>query len=204
MRLKTFFSLPPDSKYRRHIINAICLCVFVFYGFRALQAEILRWDLLAALFLLGCGGLVLIGAVYWLILFFNGIRALFKPQTNGLLLLTVIIGALFAWYMPEPPTREEVKLFLNRDRYERVTEQGRSIFLAGKKDCIELSSKDKDLAYTCVFIEENYARFNIYRDVFSLVYSYDKRVPTAVDCDWNGYVWKQIDENWFVCKSDVN
>jgi hypothetical protein len=116
----------------------------------------------------------------------------------------VVIGALLAWYLPEPPLREEIKLYFNRNRYEQIVEEGRPIYLAGERKCIDLEFKDRNLAFKCVFVEENYAEFNIYRDIFSLVYSYDKQKPQAVDCDWNGYVWKQIDEHWFICKSDIN
>jgi hypothetical protein len=204
MSLRTFFALPPDPKYRSRIIQAICLCVFVLYGYRAVQAEILRWAFLAVPILLYCGGLVLVGMVYWFVLLFHGFRAMLTPQPNGLLFFVVIIGAFFAWYTPEPPLREEVKLFFNRSRYEEIAEQGHSIYLAGKYECIELADQDQDLAWMCVIVEGNHAVFNVYHDIFSLVYSYDEQSPTAADCDWNGSVWKRIDTNWFICKSDIN
>jgi hypothetical protein len=139
---------------------------------------------LAAFIFLGCGGVVLLGLVYWLVLFIYGIRAIFSPQPNGVLFCVVVLGALLAWYLPEPPLREEIKLYFDRYRYEQIAEQGRPIFLAGERKCIELEFKDRNLAFKCVFVENNYAEFNIYRDVFSLVYSYDYQKPQAVDCDW--------------------
>jgi len=204
MSLKNFFTMSSEQKYRVLIVQAIFLCVVIFFGFRALQAEILRWDFLAAFILLGCGIPVLLGMVYWLILLLYGIRAMLMPKPNGLLFFIVILGAFFAWYMPEPPMREEIKLFFNRSRYEQIAEQGRARSLAGKRECIELAYKDRDLAARCVFVEENYASFQIYRDVFSLVYSYDYQTPKAVECGWNGYVWKRIDLTWFISKSDIN
>jgi len=204
MSLKNFFTMSSEQKYRVLIVQAIFLCVVIFFGFRALQAEILRWDFLAAFILLGCGIPVLLGMVYWLILLLYGIRAMLMPKPNGLLFFIIILGAFFAWYMPEPPMREEIKLFFNRSRYEQIAEQGRARSLAGKRECIELAYKDRDLAARCVFVEENYASFQIYRDVFSLVYSYDYQTPKAVECGWNGYVWKRIDLTWFICKSDIN
>ena len=62
-----------EQKYRVLIVQAIFLCVVIFFGFRALQAEILRWDFLAAFILLGWGIPVLLGMVYWLILLLYGI-----------------------------------------------------------------------------------------------------------------------------------
>ncbi len=204
MNLRYFFALPTERKHRSRIIQAVILCVFVFYGFRASQAEILRLGYLAACILLGSGVGLLAAVIYWFVLLIHGIRAVMSRQPNGLLLFALIIGAFFAWYFPKPPLREEIKLFFNRNRYEQIVEQGRPIYLAGDRKCIEPEFKDRDLAFTCVLVEKNYAEFNIYRDLFSLVYSYDKQKPRGVDCDWNGYVWKQIDEHWFVCKSDIN
>jgi len=204
MSLKQFFAWPADPQYRNRILHAVALCLVVFYGFRALEAEILRWGLLAALFLLGFGGAVLAGIVYWIVLLVHGIRAMLNPHPNGLLISILVFGALFAWYFPEPPLREEIKLFFNRNRYEEIIAQARPIYQAGERKCIELESKDSDLAFTCVLVEENYAEFHVNRDDFSLVYSYNGQKPTAVECEWNGYVWKQIDGNWFICKSDVN
>ncbi len=204
MSLLTFFALPSDAKYRSRIIQAVCLCVFVLYGYRALQAEVLRWGFLSTPTLLGGGVLLLVGIVYWLILLSSGFRAMRAPRPNGLLFFVVIVGALFAWYTPEPPLREEVKLSLNRGRYEEIAEQSRSIYLAGDNDCVELASTDRDLAWNCVIVEGNHAIFDVYRDSFSLVYSYDGQNPTAADCGWNGSVWKRIDQNWFICKSDIS
>jgi hypothetical protein len=174
----------------------------VLYGYRALQAEILRWGFTAVPILFCFGGLVWAGIAYWLILLYHGLRAMLTPPANGLLFFVVIMGALFAWYTPEPPLREEAKFFFNRSRYEEIAEQGRSIYLAGQYECIELA--DQDLAWTCVMVEGNHAVFDVYPDNFSLVYSYDEQAPTAADCDGNGSVWKQIDKNWFICKSDIN
>lgn len=204
MSLKTFFTLPSEPKYRSFIIQAICLCIFVLYGFRALQAEILRLAFFATPINLCLGILALVGIVYWFILLYHGIRATIKPRPNVLLFSVLIIGAFFAWYTPEPPLREEVKLFFNHDRYEQVAEQGRSIYLAGEHECIELAGRDQDLAWTCVTVEENYAVFRVSPGIFSLVYSYDDYPPTAADCDWNGSIWKQIDKQWFICKSNIN
>jgi hypothetical protein len=201
MSIKSFFVLPSDPKYRSRIIQAIGLCVFVLYGFRALQAEIVRWGFFAEIISLCFGGLVLVGLVYWSVLLFYGFRAMLTLQPNGLLFFVLVIGAFFAWYTPEPPLREEMKLTFNRSRYEQIVEQGRSSYASGKNDCIELADNDKDLAWTCVIVEGNFAKFDVYPDVFSLVYSYDEQAPTAADCDWNGYVWKRIDKNWFICRS---
>lgn len=205
MRLKTFLALPSDPKYRSRVIQAIFLCVLVFYGYRALQVEILRLAFFAVPINLCFGGLVLAGVVYWFILLYHGFLAMLRPQHNGLLFLAVVAGALFAWYTPEPPLREEVKLFFDRSRYEQIAGQGRSIYLAGKNDCIELGDMDADLARNCVIIEGNHAVFGVY-PVFSLVYSYDEQDPAASDCreDWNGSIWKRIDKNWFICKANLN
>ena len=206
MSLKTFFALPSDPKYRSRIIQAVCLCVLVFYGYRALQVEILRLAFFAVPINLCFGGLVLAGVVYWFILLFHGFRAMATPRHNGLLFLAVIAGALFAWYMPEPPLREEVRLFFDRSRYEQIAGQGRSIYLAGKNDCIELGDMDIVLAWNCVIVEGNHAVFRVHPGIFTLVYSYDEQAPTAADCreDWNGSIWKRIDTNWFICRSNVN
>jgi hypothetical protein len=150
------------------------------------------------------GGLVLAGMVYWFILLYHGSRALLTPRPNGLLFFVVIIGAFFAWFTPEPPAREEVKLFFNRSRYEEIAGQGRSTYLAGEYECTSLADQDQDLAQNCVTIEGNHAAFRVYPGIFSLVYSYDEQVPTYADCDWNGSVWKRIDKNWFICKSNIN
>jgi hypothetical protein len=206
MSLKPLIPLAPAPEYRSRIIQAICLCVLVLYGYRALQVEILRLAFFAVPINLCFGGLVLAGVVYWFILLFHGVRAMATPRPNGVLLFVVIIGAFLAWYTPEPPLREEAKLFFDRSRYEEIAEQGRSTYLAGKYDCIELADQDQDLARTCVLVEGNHAVFRAYPGIFLLVYSYDEHVPTAADCreDWNGSVWKRIDKNWFICKSNIN
>lgn len=200
----TFFELPSDATSRSRIIQTVGLCVFALYGYRAFQPEILRWGFLSVPVLLGGGALVLVGLSYWLVLLFSGLRAMRGPRPNGWLFAVVIMGALFAWFAPEPPLREEVKLSFNRDRYEAIAEQSRSIYLAGTNECVELASTDRDLAWNCVMVEGNHAVFDLYRDSFSLVYSYDEQAPTAADCAWNGSIWKRIDKNWFICKSKIS
>lgn len=206
MDLRSLFALPADPKYRSRVLQAVVLCVFVFYGFRALQAEIQRLAFFAIPINLCFGGLVLAGMVYWFFLLYHGFRALLTSQSNGLLLFVVIIGAFFAWFTPEPPLREEVKLFFNRSRYEEIAGQERSTYLAGEYECTSFADQDQDLAWNCVTIEGNHAAFQVYPGIFSLVYSYDGQVPTAANCreDWNGSIWKRIDKNWFICKSNVN
>lgn len=204
IKLKNFWAWPVEKKLQSRIIRSGLLCAVIVYGYRAFEVEILRPGLIAALFLLVCFSFALIGLIYWFVLLIHGIRAIISKAPNGLLLSVVLIGPLLAWVIPRPPLREEVKLFLNRSRYEYVVESNRQIYIAHEDACIELKPEDKDLAFGCVLFRDNYASFKVYRGVFSLVYSFDKQTPQAVQCDWNGYVWKRLDENWFICKEDVN
>ena len=141
------------------------------------------------------------GVVYGLVLLFLGIRAIWSRQPNGLLVSILVIGTLFAWFLPEPPMREEIKFFFYRSRYEAFIEQARPRYLAGDRICSKMVyEKYRDLSLKCPYAMSNSVEFTIYPGTFSLAYSFDKKKPEAPYCIWNGDVWKQIDENWYICK----
>jgi hypothetical protein len=201
MDLRKFFAWPAEQKHRSRIIQAILLC-FVLYGYRAIRVEMLRLDFPLAFPAFGVrSGVALVALCYWFVLLFLGIRAIWSRQPNGLLVSVLVIGMLFAWFLPEPPMREEINLFFNRNRYDEIVEQGRLHYQAGNMKYLRIVyEKNRDLVSECPLVMSNSVQFTIYSGTFSLAYSYDKKKPEAPDCTGNGDVWKQIDENWYICK----
>ena len=202
---ETFFALPTEKKHRNHIIQAVLLC-FVLYAYRALRVEMLRMDLdlFFILFFPIYEIVPFVGIFCWFVLLAVGLRTIWISQRNGLLIFVLVVGALFAWFMPEPPMREEIKLFFNRNRYEEVIAQGRLYYREGVTERFKLADENSDLSLRkYLYVAGNFMEFSIYPGTFSLIYSYDKNEPEGCGHDervayW--VLWKKIDENWYICK----
>ena len=192
-----------DRVVRGYIVTVCLLSLFMVYGFRAVELEVLRLAEIGLLINLVECALLVVGLIIWAYLVWKSVGMARRPAPSFALLVAVIAMPLASYFAPIPPTREEVRLWQRRDEYEAIALE---VFTRAKyRDgtCVSSDAQERDLSERCLLVSSNSVFFAVYHGMVFLVYSVDGSPPTDMYCGGDGYVWKRIDQHWSICKANL-
>jgi hypothetical protein len=142
------------------------------------------------------------------LLIYKVIQHAFDKSGSRIPLLLLIGGTVLAVMLPPLPLAEEASFIIYRKDYEHIVTLAKANQLEHGADCraaFELPPGYKHLSENCIFVYDYAGNINIefspYNYAFALNYFENPDdITKSRDCDFRGFVWKKINENWYVCK----
>lgn len=136
-------------------------------------------------------------------------------KDGSLIPLVLLVGCtVLAFILPLPPLAEEASFNKHQEDYEHIVTLAKSKQLEHGNGCnadspssyaFKVPEGYEHLSEDCIFVDYYSSNINVefmpYDYAVALNYFENPSdVSNSRDCDFRGYVWKKINENWYVCK----
>jgi len=207
--------LPQDRKGKLLLAFPAIIAVTIYYSrarFYDSSPIALGLGLATCWPLFGLLGLGLIALLVWTI------KYTFGQNGHPLPLLLLLVSVPFGFYLPVPPTPEEVSFSSYRAEYEEMMELAHNYQLIHSDTCNAQNvfappAGYKSLAESneCIFVEPRPALGLIVefrpRDFYHLIVYFQD--PTVIEktygpCHRDGKIYKKLDEHWYICIREWN
>lgn len=123
--------------------------------------------------------------------------------------IPLLFLALILWtakILPVPKLPQEKYFVQHHTEYEHIVQIAKTHGLpegttqCQAKNAYDLPPRYKHLTLSCVYIYESTIEFIPMPSTFVLVYAeFSNDLSTSWSCAIRGSVWKQLEENWFLC-----
>lgn len=199
-------SFPQDNKGRVLLLISVLLG-FLLYVERAQTDEILSKGRGAGFILLFLSPLYCLWGIGMIYSIVTVIKYGFSTKGNWFPVL-VFVGILaLSYVLPLPPLPEKTFFLEYRQEFEHVIQLVQTeglppgITQCQAPDAYELPNGYKHLTARCVFVYEGkVVEFSPTKSTFSVVYVDEpENLSLSWDCSVRGYVWEQLEDQWYIC-----
>jgi succinate dehydrogenase/fumarate reductase cytochrome b subunit len=194
-----------DKKGRLLIGKSLFFAVLI-YIYRAQSDEFLLMGLAGAFIVIFSFPFLSILFLWFIAHLFLALRYIIQEKKYKNIATLSVLLIVMAFLLPVPLLREHSLYLSHKEEYMTLVRLAQSDQLSHNDHCkhsLAAPEEYKKLTGDCIFVNEkgNIVEFKPYTYLVTLSYV---EVPSDIfkssTCYKNGYIWKEINQNWYVCK----
>jgi hypothetical protein len=200
---------PLDVKGRSLIGTSLFFAVLI-YLYRAQSDEFWMMGYGAAFIFIFSFPLLLVLFLWFIVHPFLVIWYVIKAKTLQFAVALPTLLIVLAFIFPVPQLREYSLYLSHQEEYMTLVRLAQSGLLSHNNSCKGAFAPPKGyekLTGDCIFVDEKGGIIEFTPYTFYVALSYAE-VPGNISnsswCNWDGFIWEEINPHWYICKRDFN